>query len=75
VLRKGKLRVDFYDRGQAYLDSRILNAGDIILLATGGHGFEVLEEIEMIEIKQGPYIGDEDKVRFDPVSKDKVLVK
>jgi hypothetical protein len=33
----------------------------VILLATGGHGFEVLEEIEMIEVKQGPYAGDQDK--------------
>jgi len=36
----------------------------VILLATGGHGFEVLEESEMIEVKQGPYAGDADKTRF-----------
>ena len=48
--------------------SRILDAGDIVLLATGGHGFKVLEEIEMIEVKQGPYAGDADKTRFAPVS-------
>lgn len=63
-LRKGRLRVDFYDPEQHYLESRILEAGDVILLATGGHGFEVLEEIEMIEVKQGPYAGDQDKTRF-----------
>jgi mannose-6-phosphate isomerase-like protein (cupin superfamily) len=63
-LKKGKLRVDFYDDSQNYLQSRILKAGDVILLATGGHGFEVLEEIEMIEVKQGPYAGDMDKTRF-----------
>jgi len=64
-LRKGRLRVDFFDNDQNYLESRILEAGDVILLATGGHGFEVLEEIEMIEVKQGPYAGDQDKTRFD----------
>lgn len=64
VIRRGRLRVDFYTREPQYLESRVLEAGDVILLAGGGHGFEVLEEIEMIEIKQGPYFGDEDKTRF-----------
>jgi len=63
-IKRGKLRVDFYDDNQNYLESRILNAGDIILLATGGHGFEIIEDIEMVEVKQGPYHGDSDKTRF-----------
>ncbi|MBN3894913.1 MAG: hypothetical protein HWQ41_06495 [Nostoc sp. NOS(2021)] len=63
-IRKGKLRVDFYSNHQKYLESRILESGDVILLVTGGHGFEVLEEIEMIEVKQGPYVGEQDKTRF-----------
>ncbi len=50
-LKKGRLRADFYDSDQRYLESRILEAGDVMLLATSGHGFEVLEEIEMIEVK------------------------
>ena len=74
-IKKGKLRVDFYDDEKKYLDSRILEKGDVILLATGGHGFEVLEEIEMIEVKQGPYAGDEDKTRFTGINKDKIIVK
>lgn len=63
-LRRGRLRVDFYGDDRNYLESRILDEGDVILLASGGHGFEVLEEIEMIEVKQGPYAGDQDKTRF-----------
>jgi mannose-6-phosphate isomerase-like protein (cupin superfamily) len=63
-LKRGRLRIDFFDDEQAYLESRILEAGDVILLATGGHGFEALEEIEMIEVKQGPYAGEIDKTRF-----------
>jgi hypothetical protein len=63
-IKKGKLRIDFYNNQQEYLESRILEAGDVILLVTGGHGFEVLEEIEMIEVKQGPYVGEQDKTRF-----------
>ena len=57
-IKKGKLRVDFYDDYEDYLESRMLNAGDVILLVSGGHGFNVVEEVEMIEVKQGPYSGD-----------------
>jgi mannose-6-phosphate isomerase-like protein (cupin superfamily) len=73
-IKRGRLRVDFYDNGQAYLESRILEAGDVILLATGGHGFEVLDEVEMVEVKQGPYAGDQDKTRFTGVSADKITI-
>ena len=65
-IRTGRVRVDFYDKQCAYLESRILETGDVILLATGGHGFEALEELEMIEVKQGPYMGEQDKTRFEP---------
>lgn len=70
VIRKGKLRVDFYKDNKEYYGSKELYEGDIILLASGGHGFEVLEEVEMVEIKQGPYLGDRDKVRFKGVEPD-----
>lgn len=63
-IRKGKVRVDFYTQQQEYRVSRILRAGDVILLIKGGHGFEVLEELNMVEVKQGPYVGDGDKTRF-----------
>ncbi|MBG29609.1 MAG: hypothetical protein CMI31_06360 [Opitutae bacterium] len=68
MLRKGRLRVDFYGDDQNYLESHVMEAGDLILLIQGGHGFEALEEIEMFEVKQGPYAGDSDKTRFEPVS-------
>lgn len=67
IIKRGKLRVDFFDDAKTYLLSRTLVAGDVILLIQGGHGFEVLEELEMIEVKQGPYAGDQDKVRFEAV--------
>jgi mannose-6-phosphate isomerase-like protein (cupin superfamily) len=63
-IRKGKLQVDFYSDDQIYLESRVLEAGDVILLIKGGHGFKVLEDLEMFEVKQGPYAGDEDKIKF-----------
>ena len=65
-IRKGKLQVDFYSDDQKYLDSRILKSGDVILLIKGGHGFKVLDDLEMFEVKQGPYAGDEDKIKFTP---------
>ena len=63
-IRKGRLQVKFYSENQEYLESRILVAGDVILLIQGGHGFKVLEELEMFEVKQGPYTGESDKTRF-----------
>ena len=65
-IKSGSVRVDFYSEDQAYLESTVLEAGDVILLAYGGHGFEMLEPTEIIEVKQGPYAGDRDKIRFDP---------
>lgn len=64
-IKRGKLRVDFYDNSQGYLESRVLVAGDVILLAAGRHGFEVIEEVEMIEVKQGPHAGEKDKTKFE----------
>ena len=74
LIRRGRLRVDFYDCDKAYLYSRILAAGDVILLATGGHGFRVLDEVEMIEVKQGPYVGESDKTRFAGIGDDEAVV-
>lgn len=74
-IKKGKLRVDFYDDYKDYLESRILEAGDTILLTSGGHGFKVLEEVEMIEVKQGPYSGDMDKLRFEGITDDEAAIK
>jgi len=75
LLKKGRLRVDFYDQQRNYVTSRILESGDVILLAAGGHGFEALEEIEMIEVKQGPYSGDADKTRFAGITAAEVSVR
>ena len=75
VIKSGKVRVDYYDDDRNYLESRILNEGDVVLLAYGGHGFEMLEDSEMIEVKQGPYAGEMDKVRFEPVVKEKLEIK
>jgi hypothetical protein len=59
------VQVDFYDEAQRYLESRELGPGDIMLLARGGHGFRMLEACEIVEVKQGPYVGEHDKRRFE----------
>jgi mannose-6-phosphate isomerase-like protein (cupin superfamily) len=74
-IKSGKVRVDFYNGAQVYIESRVLEKGDVILLANGGHGFKMLERSEMIEVKQGPYVGEEDKVRFNIVEDSKLVVK
>ncbi|KPA16045.1 hypothetical protein MHK_003748 [Candidatus Magnetomorum sp. HK-1] len=63
-IKKGKVKINFYDESKNYLDYRTLETGDVILLVSGGHDFLMLEETEMIEVKQGPYAGDDDKERF-----------
>ncbi len=74
-IKSGKVRVDFYDDEQRYLESRTLNQGDVILLAFGGHGFEMLEASEIIEVKQGPYAGEADKTRFTSITVDQIRLK
>lgn len=74
-IKTGKVRVDFYSNEQVYLESRILYKGDVILLSDGGHGFKILEPSEIIEVKQGPYCGEQDKVRFEPIDDSLINLK
>lgn len=74
-IKSGKVRVDFYDNDQNYIQSTVLEKGDVILLSDGGHGFKMLESSEMIEVKQGPYCGERDKVRFLPIDEDHLILK
>lgn len=74
-IRSGRVRVDFYDEQRNYLESTVLAAGDVVLLALGGHGFEMLEPTEIVEVKQGPYVGDRDKVRFAPVASQHIRMR
>ncbi|PWC95130.1 hypothetical protein [Azospirillum sp. TSO5] len=75
LIRRGLLRVDFYDGGRTYLHSRLLRAGDVILLASGGHGFQVIEEVEMVEVKQGPFAGGADKSCFDGAGPERIVME
>lgn len=65
-IKSGRVRVSFYDDSQYFLGDREIGAGDWILLMGGGHGFEMLEPTVMVEVKNGPYVGEQDKTRFRP---------
>lgn len=54
-IEKGRVKINFYNDHWKEIDSKVLSQGDMILLIKGGHGFEMLEETVMIEVKQGPY--------------------
>ena len=64
IIFSGQLKIYFYDKKKLRDKSLILNKKDMILLISGGHGFKVLKKLEMLEIKQGPFIGEKDKVRL-----------
>lgn len=64
VIKRGKVRVSLYSSSQEFIDAKILEIGDVILLCGGGHSLEMLEETSMIEVKQGPYAGENDKTPF-----------
>jgi hypothetical protein len=71
IIKKGKLKVRFYNNdGIDIKKDKILNKEDIIILFKGGHGFLIKEELEMIEVKQGPYDQNNDKVQYK-ISNDK----
>ena len=75
IIQRGKVRVDYYDDDRNYLESRIAYEGDILFLGYGGHGFKMLEDSEIVEVKQGPYCGLMDKVRFEPIDDNQVILK
>ena len=75
ILFKGILRVDFYNNKKNYLFSKKIYAGDIIMLINGGHGFKVLKDVEMLEVKQGPYSLSADKTKFNKIDEKKIRIK
>ncbi len=75
ILFKGILRVDFYNNKKIYLFSKKIYAGDIIMLVNGGHGFKVLKDVEMLEVKQGPYSLSADKTKFNKIDEKKIRIK
>jgi hypothetical protein len=61
---EGKVEITLFTENKTYITSRLLFKGDTVLLAYGGHGIKVLEPSKILEVKQGPYAGKEDKEFF-----------
>ncbi len=64
VVRKGCCEIDVSDEQQRLVETLQLNPGDVMVMVSGGHGFRMLKDTVLLEIKQGPYIGIEEKKRF-----------
>ena len=64
-IKSGSVKMDIYDLDKKLVQTCVLNKGDVVLLASGGHGFTMLEKSEIIEVKTGPHLGEKDKTRFN----------
>lgn len=64
IVRKGVVRIEFFNSSKETIGQRILTSGDVVTLVRGGHGLEVLNDAEIVEVRNGPYAGDQDKQRF-----------
>jgi len=64
VIRKGRCEVDIYNDDRQVIATRELSTGDLVIIVSGGHGFRMLEDTVLLEIKQGPYFGLDEKEQF-----------
>lgn len=64
VVKAGRCEVDLYDSDKLYVTTRELCCGDVLVILGGGHGFRMLEDTVLLEIKQGPYFGPQETERF-----------
>ena len=63
IVQKGKVQVDLYSDNKIKIRKIILKKGDAIVLIHGIHAIKVLEDMQCISVKQGPFLGPEfDKV-------------
>ena len=67
MVRQGRCIVDVYGEDRSLVASRELRAGDLVILVGCGHGFRMIEDTVLFEIKQGPYNGQTERERFDPL--------
>lgn len=64
LVREGRCEVDFFDADANLVATRVLTQGDVLVLVSGGHGFRMLEDTILLEVKQGPYTGLQEKSFF-----------
>lgn len=66
IVKSGLVRLDLFEYDRTYVGSTLMHPGDLVLLNDGGHSLEILEEAEIIEVKQGPFTEGKDKTKFSP---------
>jgi hypothetical protein len=64
LVKHGRCEVEIFDEDRRPVACRTLRTGDLLLAIAGGHGFRMAEDTVLLEIKQGPYIGVDEKERF-----------
>ena len=64
IVKEGRCQLDVYNDNRELVATRELHPGDLMLMVGGGHGFRMLEDTVLLEIKQGPYTGVDEKERF-----------
>ena len=75
LIKKGSLRVDFYQNNKKYLFSKIVNKNQILILMDGSHGFKVIKNCFIIEVKQGPFSQHLDKTKFAQIDEKRIKIK
>jgi hypothetical protein len=73
IFRSGLVRLDLFEHDRTYVGSTVMHPGDVVLLNKGGHSLYIIEEADIIEIKQGPYAEGRDKTRFDVPTLDSIV--
>lgn len=63
-VKSGRCTVHFYDLNQVFVSDLEIKTGDLLIIISGGHGFTMLEDTVLIEVKNGPYLGDLERIRF-----------
>lgn len=64
MIKAGSCEIDIYNDDRELVATRSLASGDIVLTVNGGHGFRMQEDTTLVEVKQGPYSGVDEKDRF-----------
>lgn len=63
VVQRGVVAVELYSDQRRLIDEIVLRAGDAIVLIHGIHAIRVIEDMQCISVKQGPFLGSEnDKI-------------
>jgi hypothetical protein len=63
VVQRGVLVMEFYTLDGIKFHEVVLRVGDAISIVHGVHGVRVIEDVQCVSVKQGPFLGDKlDKV-------------